>query len=289
MLRTGRPPTRSPPPTTRARVNLLNWDGKGRPPGCSRRRADGAGRRRAGRRTPPTAPTPGGRPGASGPGTWPRSCCSLPGRRARPPCPAPRGALPPAARVAAPLPRSPTPLARPTRPGWPPTTWRRSTSAAGCCLYLTYYTHGDTRKRGMALLTFKQAYRGRRVLRLDSTAANCPTTSAVVLEFAATADATPGGGCCGSTAGLELLPLAGSTARVGLPSRRRRGVSRCCRARAGRARPPPAGPAVAPPGDGGRSGTVPCCLVDIPGPRSDERPAVGRRALRLPGVFVVGH
>ena len=31
-----------------------------------------------------------------------------------------------------------------------------------CCLYLTYYSYGDTRKRGMALLRFKHAYaRGR--------------------------------------------------------------------------------------------------------------------------------
>jgi nitrate reductase delta subunit len=28
-----------------------------------------------------------------------------------------------------------------------------------CCLYLTYYTHGDTRKRGAALVRFTQAYR----------------------------------------------------------------------------------------------------------------------------------
>jgi nitrate reductase delta subunit len=28
-----------------------------------------------------------------------------------------------------------------------------------CCLHLTYYTHGDTRKRGMALLRFTHAYR----------------------------------------------------------------------------------------------------------------------------------
>lgn len=28
-----------------------------------------------------------------------------------------------------------------------------------CCLYLTYYTYGDTRKRGMALLEFTHAYR----------------------------------------------------------------------------------------------------------------------------------
>src|SRR6266568_2212045 len=28
-----------------------------------------------------------------------------------------------------------------------------------CCLYLTYYAFGDTRKRGMALLRFTHAYR----------------------------------------------------------------------------------------------------------------------------------
>src|SRR5262249_30089284 len=27
-----------------------------------------------------------------------------------------------------------------------------------CCLFLTYYAHGDTRRRGMALLTLKQRY-----------------------------------------------------------------------------------------------------------------------------------
>ena len=41
MLANGRPPT--PPPTRRpaGRVNLLNWDGKGSPTGCSRPRRDG--------------------------------------------------------------------------------------------------------------------------------------------------------------------------------------------------------------------------------------------------------
>ena len=27
-----------------------------------------------------------------------------------------------------------------------------------CCLYLTYYTHGDTRRRGLALLRFREVY-----------------------------------------------------------------------------------------------------------------------------------
>ena len=36
-----------------------------------------------------------------------------------------------------------------------------------CCLYLTYYAHGDTRKRGMALLQFTHAYRTAGVTLVD--------------------------------------------------------------------------------------------------------------------------
>ena len=38
-------------------------------------------------------------------------------------------------------------------------TSRRSTCVGADCLHLTYYAYGDTRKRGMALLRFKHAYR----------------------------------------------------------------------------------------------------------------------------------
>jgi nitrate reductase molybdenum cofactor assembly chaperone NarJ/NarW len=55
-----------------------------------------------------------------------------------------------------------------------------------CCLYLTYYRYGDTRKRGMALLQFKHLY-ARAGLTLDSS--ELPDHLAVVLEFAATGDA----------------------------------------------------------------------------------------------------
>lgn len=50
-------------------------------------------------------------------------------------------------------------------------------------LYLTYYLHGDTRKRGMALLVLKQRYRAHG-LRLAS--GELPDLLPVVLEFAAT-------------------------------------------------------------------------------------------------------
>ncbi|WP_280276920.1 nitrate reductase molybdenum cofactor assembly chaperone [Nocardia wallacei] len=58
--------------------------------------------------------------------------------------------------------------------------------------YLTYFLYGDTRKRGMALLRFKQAYRAAGMV-LDD--AELPDHLAVVLEFAA----------ANIEAGLELL------------------------------------------------------------------------------------
>ena len=52
-----------------------------------------------------------------------------------------------------------------------------------CSPYLTYWTHGDTRNRGMALLHFKEAYH-EAGLTIDET--ELPDHLAVVLEFAAT-------------------------------------------------------------------------------------------------------
>ena len=52
-----------------------------------------------------------------------------------------------------------------------------------CCLHLTYYLHGDTRKRGMALLVLKQRYRAHGLRLADG---ELPDLLPVVLEFAAT-------------------------------------------------------------------------------------------------------
>lgn len=52
-----------------------------------------------------------------------------------------------------------------------------------CCLHLTYYTHGDTRRRGVALLRFKHVYRE---VGLRVTESELPDHLAVVLEFSAT-------------------------------------------------------------------------------------------------------
>lgn len=75
-----------------------------------------------------------------------------------------------------------------------------------CTLFLTYFLHGDTRKRGMALLRFKQTYLAAG-LELDDR--ELPDHLAVVLEFAATADLEEGRRLLlDHRAGLELLRLS---------------------------------------------------------------------------------
>jgi nitrate reductase delta subunit len=57
------------------------------------------------------------------------------------------------------------------------------------CPYLTYWTHGDTRNRGMAILHFKQAYLA---VGFDAGDAELADHLAVVLEFAAIGDPLTG-------------------------------------------------------------------------------------------------
>ncbi|WP_066588103.1 nitrate reductase molybdenum cofactor assembly chaperone [Cellulomonas timonensis] len=74
------------------------------------------------------------------------------------------------------------------------------------CLYLTYYAHGDTRQRGVALLAFKQAYRAAGLLLRDD---ELPDHLCVVLEFSATQDLAAGTALLlQHRAGLEVLRLA---------------------------------------------------------------------------------
>lgn len=56
-----------------------------------------------------------------------------------------------------------------------------------CSLHLTYFLHGDTRKRGAALVQFKQAYRTAGVEMTDE-GSELPDHLSVLLEFGATAD-----------------------------------------------------------------------------------------------------
>jgi len=82
-----------------------------------------------------------------------------------------------------------------------------------CCLHLTYYTHGDTRRRGVALLRFKHVYRE---VGLTVTESELPDHLAVVLEFSASGY---------PAAAIELLinhrigldMLAGALHRFGSP------------------------------------------------------------------------
>ncbi len=75
-----------------------------------------------------------------------------------------------------------------------------------CNLFLTYFAHGDTRKRGMALLRFKQTYLSSG-FELDES--ELPDHLCVVLEYAATVDRVRGRDLMlDHRAGLELLRLS---------------------------------------------------------------------------------
>ena len=75
-----------------------------------------------------------------------------------------------------------------------------------CCLYLTYFSFGDTRRRGVALVQFKQAYR-RAGVEFESD--ELPDHLAVVLDFGATVDAVAAGKLLTDyRAGIEMLRIA---------------------------------------------------------------------------------
>jgi nitrate reductase delta subunit len=73
-------------------------------------------------------------------------------------------------------------------------------------LFLTYFAHGDTRKRGAALLRFKQTYLASGFELADD---ELPDHLCVVLEYAATIDHDQGRGLIlDHRAGLELLRMS---------------------------------------------------------------------------------
>jgi len=75
-----------------------------------------------------------------------------------------------------------------------------------CCLFLTYFVHGDTRKRGMALLRFKQVYLEHG---LDLLPDELPDHLSVVLEFGATASVEAAWDLLlDHRAGLEVLRMS---------------------------------------------------------------------------------
>jgi nitrate reductase delta subunit len=117
-------------------------------------------------------------------------------------------------------------------------------------LYLTYFAHGDTRKRGTALLRFKQVYLA---AGFDLAADELPDHLCVVLEFAATVDHEQGRALIlGHRAGLELLRL--SLTEAGSPW----------------------------------GGAVEAVCATLPALRGDERDAVRRLAAEGPPAEEVG-
>lgn len=75
-----------------------------------------------------------------------------------------------------------------------------------CCLYLTWWTDGETRRRGVALAALKARYRDAGV---EFDGVELPDFLPAVLEFAATADLAGGLALLQEhRAGLELLRLA---------------------------------------------------------------------------------
>lgn len=81
------------------------------------------------------------------------------------------------------------------------------------CLFLTYFSQGETRKRGLALLRIKQVYTRAGLILTDD---QLPDHLSVVLEFAATTDQKAGlKMILDNRAGLELLRL--HLAEVGSP------------------------------------------------------------------------
>ena len=75
-----------------------------------------------------------------------------------------------------------------------------------CCMYLSYYATGDTRRRGQALVAFKEAYRA---AGWEFDADEMPDYLPAVLEFSAVSDSPVAGQLLAShREGIEVLRAA---------------------------------------------------------------------------------
>ena len=232
---TGRPATIADPGRPGARINLLNWDGKGRPDGCSRRaRAD---------RPPARTPRPSRRDGRRDPSGAVLQAASV---CLQYPDAALLGLLPTVRRRSTTLPpgRARERLTSSSTPPTPPrpaarrsTTSRLFDTRRRCCLYLTWWSDGETRRRGAALAGLKAALPGRRA---EFHGSELPDYLPAVLEFAATTDLTGGLALLQEhRAALELLRLALIEAGTPYAAARRGGLRARCRALAAPTSPPP--------------------------------------------------
>ena len=213
------------------RVNLLNWDGKGAPDGPVPAAPDAdAGRQRDAGRADARADDRDGAPRA-----WQAASLllgypddELLGRAGRC-CAAVADALPGAGRRR----RCGAFLdhldAHRRCRRWPADYVETFDLRRRCCLYLTYYTHGDTRKRGMALLRVQA--RLPRPPGWSSPTASCPTTCRRAASSPPPATRRAAGALLREhRAGLELLRLA--------LARRRLAVRATCSTRSRATLPP---------------------------------------------------
>lgn len=77
-----------------------------------------------------------------------------------------------------------------------------------CALYLTYFAYGDTRRRGQALVRFKETYRHAGVL-WDESTGELPDHLCAVLQFGADVDVDLAAGLLADhRAGVEMLRMA---------------------------------------------------------------------------------
>ena len=192
------------PGDTPRRVNLLNWDGKGEGKDLMPPRTGGTSREGAAR----PARTRRRRAHDAAGAAVGLAAARLPvGGAAR----AAARAAPRRGRAAGGRRRAAAAAVRP--PGGDHRSGRRRPHYTDvfdlrrrCCLYLTYFSHGDTRQRGMALLRFSHAYR---TAGAEPVGDELPDHLSVVCEFAAQADLVLGLRLLREhRAGLELVRAA---------------------------------------------------------------------------------
>ena len=99
-----------------------------------------------------------------------------------------------------------------------------------CCLYLTWWTDGETRRRGQSLALLKERYRRRRARARRSS--ELPDYLPVVLEYAATGDLADGlASAAGAPGRCRVAPVGAARCPLALCRRRRGGLCSAARAR----------------------------------------------------------
>ena len=109
-------------------------------------------------------------------------------------------------------------------PRWRSTTCETFDLRRRCALYLTYFRYGDTRKRGMAMVVFKTAYRDAGFVPSED---ELPDYLPMVLDFAALLRARGAAAARSPRRPRAAAPRAGQ-GRIAVRRRARRGRARSC-------------------------------------------------------------